>query len=311
MATSIEAAFAEFASRLEITNWQQGLVAERRAKVERVLRADLALDEKVAPLLIGSWARHTLIAPLKGSDVDLLVPLDMSQHGKWLSGEGTIRALDRFRVILDVAYPNTPKRRDRNCITLHFSEFGLDIVPAFRVRRPFGHQRNFRIPDSVERRWPSTNPLRYGEAVTQLNKDMQGRFVPLTKMVKAWNRSVDSPIRSFHLECMLYTHFRGLFGFFERVDAWLRDFSYAWMLMAFYRELPNYLRGRAYDPITLDRLDAYLDNSAATTNREIAIQRARVASGLAKAAYSKRKRDPAMAIGDWRELMGEAFPVYG
>lgn len=311
MAKSLEAAFSEFKSRLEITDWQAALVSQRRANVGKVLSAKLTLAPSAAPQVIGSWDRHTLIAPLKTADVDLLVPLDRREHGGWFDGVGTAKVLDRFKAILSEAYPETPMHRDRNCISMDFAQFRLDVVPAFLARRPIGNRSYFKIPDAVRKRWVSTDPARFAQAVTDINKRMNGTFVPLVKMAKGWNRTVGWPIRSIHLEAMLYYHFTGIDGWFERLDATLRGFSYPWMLKSFFSELPRYLGLSCIDPAAGDRLDTYLDNEAKKTRRKLAIEKARAAKVAARQAYADRKKNPVEAIDEWRVLMGEVFPTYG
>jgi hypothetical protein len=147
--------------------------------------------------------------------------------------------------------------------------------------------------------------------VTDVNKRMSGTFVPLIKMVKGWNRAADWPIRSFHLEAMLYYHFTGVVGWFERLDAEFHGFSYPWMLKSFFGELPRYLRLTCSDPAAGDRLDTYLDNEAKKTRRELAIEKASTAKAASQQAYADRRKDPPRAIRQWRDLMGEMFPAYG
>src|SRR5258708_27522246 len=103
---------------------------------------------------------------------------------------------------------------------------------------------------------------------------------------------------------MLYRHFHGLRGMFEQLDAWFRNYRFSWMLRSFFVSLPAYVRRASYDPVAGDRLDEYLDNRAETTKREVAFEKARRASTLAKRAYSNRTRDDSLAMQAWRELMG-------
>ena len=131
MAKTVTQAFADFKANLDITDWQAGLVSTRRQNVVSALGKELWLHSEGAKV-IGSWDRHTLTRYLKEGDVDVMVALDHSRHSDWHTGEGSVKALDRFKGILDAAFPQTEKRRDRNCITMRFSEFRLEVVPAFK-----------------------------------------------------------------------------------------------------------------------------------------------------------------------------------
>ncbi len=179
---------------------------------------------------------------------------------------------------------------------MKFSEFKLDVVPAFRWEGGF-----YKIPDSVRQEWVSTDPFKFATKITEVNKAMEGTFVPLIKMVKGWNREVGGPIRSFHLECMMYYHYRN----------YAQAYTYPSTLKVFFNALPSYLAERCYDPIMNDRVDSYLDNYAVRTAREIAIGKARVAAEKSKEAYEDQEKYPSVAIKEWKALMGEFFPAYG
>ncbi|GIW04295.1 MAG: hypothetical protein KatS3mg059_0915 [Thermomicrobiales bacterium] len=296
MATTVTQAFNEYKSNLEISDWQASRVSTRRENVVKALSAKLSLHPDQPSLVIGSWDRRTLTRYLSEGDVDVMVPLHYDKHKDWDSAEGTIKALDRFRAILQDAYPDNTLRRDRNCITIQFSEFRLDVAPAFRNTGGY-----YRIPDSIRQLWVPTNPFKFAEKVTERNKTMGYTFVPLIKMVKGWNRDECWPIRSFHLECLMLDYFR----------TYTKGYSYPFMLRSFFEALPTYLRNAIYDPVMGDRVDTYLDNNASPTKRQIAIEKAEAAAAAAKEAYEDQDKYISVAINEWQKLLGEFFPKYG
>lgn len=298
MATTVTDVFNEYRKNLEITNRQAKLVSERRRNVVRAIKAELSLHSEESKV-IGSWDRHTLTRYLYEGDVDVMVILHYGDNKSWDTSEGTVNVLNKFRSILEAAYPDTPKRRDRNCITMQFSEFRLDVVPAFAVEDALtGH---YKIPDSVRRLWVPTNPIAFASKLTAINTNMDGTFIPLIKMVKGWNRNVGWPIRSFHLECLLHQHYR----------EYSEGYTYPSMLRVFFRSLPSYLTAACYDPVQGDRVDTYLDNGAAKPRRQLATEKAQTAALLAHEACSYGDEDPEQAIATWKYLLGEFFPAYG
>lgn len=294
MATTVGQAFRQFSTNVEIGNRQIGLVSARRKNVVAALRSQLSLLQDEPSKLIGSYDRHTLTRYLSEADVDVMVVLHYGNNDAWYSPTGTVKALDRFKAILDAAYPTTYKRRDRNCIRMQFSEFKLDVVPAFRWQGGY-----YKIPDSVRQQWVSTNPLHFAEKISKINRSMDGTFVPLMKMVKAWNRSAGWPIRSFHLECLMYSHFQ----------FYAQSYTYPSMLTLFFEALPGYLSRPSYDPVVSDRVDTYLSNNATVTRRHIAMIKANAAAAAAREAYQDSYAPT--AIMKWKALMGEFFPAYG
>jgi tRNA nucleotidyltransferase (CCA-adding enzyme) len=161
MATTVDQAFREFRANLEITNRQTALVSERRANVVSAIARELSLHSDRSKV-IGSWDRHTLTRYLTEGDVDVMVILHYDKNKQWNTSDGTVKCLDRFKTILDAAYPQTTKRRDRNCITMQFSEFRLDVVPAFRNDGGY-----YTIPDSVRKLWVSTDPFTFAQKITE------------------------------------------------------------------------------------------------------------------------------------------------
>jgi hypothetical protein len=297
MATTVKQAFQQFSTNLEITDRQTTLVANRRRNVVSALKENLTLHPDESKV-IGSWDRRTLTRYLSEADVDVTIILNYGKHEDWNNPAGTIKALDRFKAILDEAYPNTTKRRDRNCITMQFSEFRLDVVPAFKYKGGF-----YTIPDSVRQLWVSTDPFTFAERITTVNTNMGGTFVPLIKMVKAWNRNVGWPIRSFHLECLLYKHYA----------TYTQTYTYPSTLTVFFGALAGYLGGSCFEPVKGDRVDTYLDNGATRSKRQIAVDKAKAAAVLAKEANEdEEKYSASVPIGEWRSLFGEEFfPAYG
>jgi hypothetical protein len=295
MATTIKESFRQYAANLNITNRQTTKVANCKNNMVAKLGAELTLHDEKARV-IGSWDRDTLTRYLSEGDVDVMVVLHFSKNEGWNNADGTVRALSRFKAILDKAYPDTPCRVDRNCVTMKLSDFRLDVVPAFRFK-----DGSYKIPDTHQKRWISTNPVAFADVITRVNKTLDGTFVPLIKMVKGWNREVGWPIKSFHLECILYNHYR----------SYTRSYTYSSTLKVFLEHLPTYLNSPCYDPATGERVDQYLDNGAVPSDRAKAISKAQKAAALAIEAYGDEAKYPRVAIQEWKALLGEFFPAYG
>lgn len=296
MATTVPESFRQFATNTNITDRQEGIVANCKANIVAALQAQLEVHPSEEARVIGSWDRDTLIRTLAEGDVDVMIVLHYGKNEGWYSAAGTAVVLERFRVILQSAYPTTVCKVDRNCVTMKLQEFRLDVVPAFAW-----NTGNYKIPDADRREWVETNPITFAAEITRINKRMNGTFVPLIKMIKAWNREIGRPLRGFHLECVLQQHYSG----------YNQGYTYESMLPVFFRGLPGYLGSACYDPVTRDRVDGYLDADVWVNNRARAIKAAERASAEAAAAHELGARQPVTAIKAWKELFGEFFPAYG
>ena len=254
MATTIPESFRQYASNLEITDLQSNIVANCRKNVTKKLGNNLSLHPEESKV-IGSWDRRTLTRRLSEADVDVMVILHHGNNSAWASNDGAVKALDKFKDILQAAYPSTNMRRDVNCITMSLSRFRLDVVPAFKYSGTNGGASYYTIPDSVRQQWVPTDPFSFATWMTRVNTTMSGDFKPLIKMVKGWNREQGWPLRGLHLEALMY----------HRYKTYKQTYTMDSMLKIFFEHLPDYLARPCYEPVKNDRLDDYLDSSSART----------------------------------------------
>jgi hypothetical protein len=296
MATTIAESFRQFASNLNITDRQGTIVSNCRGNVVAKLGAKLSLHPDQQSKLIGSYDRDTLTRYLSEGDVDVMVVMHYGDNKHWDNQSGATAALNRFKAILQDAYPSTTCSIDRNCVTMKLSEFRLDVVPAFRWEGDY-----YKIPDTYRQTWLKTDPVQFSDEVTRINKNMGGTFVPLIKMIKGWNREYTKPLRGFHIECMMVHHY----------TSYSQSYTYDSMIKKFFANLPTYVSNPSYDPVTNDRVDLYLDNANLGNGRQTFVDRATRAAAKAKEAYEDQDKYPSVAIGEWKELLGEFFPAYG
>jgi tRNA nucleotidyltransferase (CCA-adding enzyme) len=147
MATTIASSFARFRSNLEVTDLQSSTLSTRQQAVRTAVEKDFTV---LKSFLTGSYRRSTLIAPLKEADVDIFVGLDAAYY----KADGHAALLDKVRATLLKTYTKTPKiSRNGHAVTITFTDFVVDVVPAFN-RKGGGYL----IPDSVGKRWISTDP---------------------------------------------------------------------------------------------------------------------------------------------------------
>ncbi|HYQ96946.1 MAG TPA: hypothetical protein VEO92_01155, partial [Candidatus Nitrosocosmicus sp.] len=279
-------------ANLEITDRQESIVGNCRENVVATLKKKLALHGQEARV-IGSWDRNTLTRYLVEGDVDLMVILHHGKNQHWDTASGAAAALSAVKSILKDRYPNTEMVIDTNCVTMKLDQFKFDVVPAFANVAGY-----YTIPDTRRQAWIPTNPIKFQELVTQVNKVMSGDFVPLIKMMKGWNREQGWPIRGFHLECMMY----------HRYKSYTQSYTYNSMMKTLFDALPGYLLQPTYDPVTFDRVDGYLDSAG---TRAAVVAKAKTAAAKAAEAYGDEEKYPSVAIREWKDLLGEFFPAYG
>jgi len=288
MPRTITQGFERLRQNLEITDLQSGTVSTRQRNVRSALDDGLNVLET---FLTGSYQRNTMIAPLKEADVDIVAVMDPSYY-QW---DGQASLLDKVRRVLLKQYPSTPKiSRDGQAVTITFTDFVVDVVPAFH-RQGGGYL----IPDSIQKTWITTDPKRHVEIWAEANKKHEYMLVPVIKMVKAWNKMHSALLRSFSLEAMTLQTLSNV-----------TISNYPFGVRYFFDKARTQVRSGIYDPAgyggnVASYLDTYEKVSQVVTRLETAYQRAVDAEGL-----DQRGR-PDLAFDKWRMIFGDYFPAYG
>jgi Second Messenger Oligonucleotide or Dinucleotide Synthetase domain len=191
--SSVPVAFEKFRGNLGITGLQASLVAAREDRVRAAVVHGLTVRES---FLTGSYRRGTLIGPMQEADVDIVVVLDGGYRRR-----GPRAVLDLVKDTLREQYQTSQISRNGQAVTIRFSDFTVDVVPAFGVWWESGV---LDICNSGDGSWIRTSPQKHIEISSKVNKRADGLVVPAVKMLKAWNRTAGRPLRSFHPEVLAW-----------------------------------------------------------------------------------------------------------
>lgn len=191
MATTIQGGFDRLRSNLEITDLQSTTVSTRQTNVRAAVERGLTV---LNSFLAGSYARSTMIGPLKEADLDIVMVL----HPSYYAVNSPASLLAKVRDALRQTYPSTPSiSPNGQAVTITFTDFKVDVVPAFH-RQGGGYL----IPNTNAGTWISTDPTVHATVLTAANNAHNGDLVPLVKMMRAWNRINNRGFVGFYLELM-------------------------------------------------------------------------------------------------------------
>ncbi|MFI1926892.1 CBASS oligonucleotide cyclase [Streptomyces sp. NPDC020377] len=284
MPRTAAALFADFRSRLELTDIQASTVADRQNNVRSAVSRHLDVD---TDFLTGSYARHTLISPLKQADVDIFTVLHSKYHERGANAD-----LGLMRSALMKTYKTPKVSRNGQAITITFTDFMVDVVPAFN-RKGGGYL----IPAGGLGKFISTDPKVHESVSSKQNADHGGDLVPLIKMIKAWNRSINRHFRSFHLEVLAWQLFKGV------------TISNDWSAARFFFEKALLtVRKEVADPAGYGTDVAYY----ISTEEQFREAESRLTTALGRARRAEeyvRLGNIPSAIDQWRLLFGDYFPA--
>jgi len=288
-----EEAFEKYRQRLELSNTERKNTIKRHNEVRELIRADFVIDRD---LLTGSYKRHTKTKPLK--DVDIFFVLGEKERNKYRhkSPSDLIKA---FVKTLRAEYGDDAVEPGRRCATVEFEKnttdeegkvLSIDAVPAFDLGDCY------EIPDRMRGDWIKTDPEIHMEQATAKNKELGGKWIPLVKMIKRWNRSAGKSIKpAFLIEVMMQDLVDAPFTTYP--DEVRRFFAAA--LDGIERQWPD---PAGYGPPVSEQMTPPLIAVAKEKLRQ-----AEMKAALAVRLQKQGKQTEAIAL--WREIMGKYFPT--
>jgi len=219
---------------------------------------------------------------------------------KWRRDKPPIETLQAFERCLKKQYGEV--EICRRAVTVEFEKIyypedhegkvlSVDAVPAFECSAG-----DYEIPDAVTGTWIKTNPEKHKEQATAKNKEIDGRWVPLVKMVKGWNRANKRSIKpSFLIEVMAE----------ELVEA---PFStYPNEIRNFFAAMEANIGRTWADPAGLGPPVSDQMTPELVTEARRALQEAQRKATLARRAEETGRQGEALGI--WREVLGDYFPL--
>lgn len=293
MKTTTEA-FDTFRQRLELSPTEAEDARRRHKDVRTTIKAVFDVE---GDFLTGSYARDTKTKPLK--DVDIFFPLVGDSKKQWRD-RAPSAVLDAFQDCLVKAYGKDAVERGRRCVTVTFDRknptaaedgkvLSIDAVPAVAL------SDCYEIADGHLGRWIKSNPEVHATESTAKNKSLDRKWVPLVKMLKAWNRQAGKPIEpSFLVEVMA----QGLVdGPFTGYPSEVRRF-FAAALDGINEEWPD---PAGYGPPVSDQMTSEKRRTAA-----VALRKAEVDATRAARLEKECRQGEALAL--WRDILGRYFP---
>lgn len=291
---TVDEAFETFRQRLELSDTEQQDAIQRHNEVRDCIRECFDIDRD---FLTGSYARHTKTKPLKDVDIFFCLGEDDSD---WRSKHPDA-VLEAFETCLAEEYGADSVARGRRCVTVDFEKknptadeegrvLSNDAVPAY------DQGAYYEIPDRNLGRWIKTDPDTHKEKATAKNKECDGKWVPLVKMLKRWNCSADKQISPSFLIEVMAQHL--VDPPFTKYASEVRRF-FAAAQDGIIQDWPD---PAGYGPPVSDQMTSAERRRAAEVLRSVEVRAAR-----AVRLEHQGKTGDALAL--WRELIGKYFPV--
>jgi len=292
MITTIEA-FKKFKSKLELRESEQNHASKTQREVRELIGKQISIQHD---FLTGSYGRQTKTRPLK--DVDIFFVLSKEEEKRFI--KKPLELLEEFRKILAPEYGKDKVKIGRRSVGIELPVgpihedriLSIDAVPAIDVGN------HYQIPDNVLKDWVNTDPKIHEEKAVEANRQFDGEWKPLVKMIKKWNETQGKPIKpSFLIEVMalqiLYPPFSG---------------GYVYELKSFFATAADRISETWADPAGLG---APVSDQMDTTRINEARQKLNEAGKfIDQAIQLERTGNQGGALRIWREkIFGDMFPL--
>lgn len=222
--------FEPFVNNLAIDNREE--ISDRYGEITCCLNKKYRdTESKTAnSLQVGSYGRYTAIKGV--SDLDMIYIMPNSEWYRFKDGRQSALLQEVKNVIKD-RYPNTEIRADGQVMVVSFTNYEIEVVPAFEQE-----DGSFKYPNTKNGgSWPDTKPRSEIKAIADLDKGKNYNLRRLCKMVRAWKNKHGVEMGGLLIDTLAYN--------FLNSTKYYDDKSYLyydWLVRDFFKylsELPD------------------------------------------------------------------------
>jgi len=291
MPYTVSKSFDDFLANIALTATQEQEIRDKQASATAAVKRGFPASSNMptsAQKLIGSAARSTIIRPL--DDIDMLAVFDHTLV--WPTYQYDSQAfLYRVRDALKSETSVRLVGSKGQAVRLQYATGAhVDLTPAFN-REGGGY-----IIPKGDGGWLSTNPDQHATFMSTRNQDLSSRLKPLVRMLKRWNRSHSSRLKSFHIEVMAQHGVYSLaYSEAERIEDFFQNAEYRLDVAD-----PAGYGGTFTSDWSWDKRQAVITSLRSARDR------------AAKAREHERNGQIASAVDQWQIIFGKDwFPAYG
>lgn len=199
--------FKDFLKDIEPSSTTKSRAKDGHTNLRDFLRTHSTFKKHhIDTFLSGSYKRNTAIRPVKKGDDEERPDVDIIVITNHTRQDDPSEVIDLLYETLSEKYDDI--RKQARSIGVFTSTVEMDAVPIIEETNWDGSTTLY-IPDRKLQNWIETNPRRHTIWTTEVNKESDGHFKPLVKLLKWWRR--ENPTRykkpkGFVIECLAAKH---------------------------------------------------------------------------------------------------------
>lgn len=187
----VSGAFDLLARSTELSLREYTSITQSQADIERYLMRHLSTFSTV---LYGAFSRKTIVSPLHGSIIDMLVLYRDIDIRNTLPS----RTFSKLHDVLVEQYPEAYALKNQNVLMLPLNGFQFKIHPAYPVST-----NTYMLPDETFNEWAKYDINSYNEIFIKENVRHKGKLIAIIRMIKTWNRVSGNFFNGYYLELLV------------------------------------------------------------------------------------------------------------
>lgn len=288
---AVTARFDQFEKNLRLTPDQEADGTTKYRGVLSCLNSHYydAASETANGFVFGSWAKGTRVRPPR--DVDLMFSLPAAVHARFEGYVGNKQSalLQEIRSALQGTYPTTDMRGDGQVVVVRFNTMNVEVVPSFLLQ-----SGQYWICDTNNGgSYRTTDPVAEANQIGTVNRSNNFNLCVMVRMLKAWQRECNVPLKSFHIELLVSE--------FIQQSPWRLNgyYYYDWLIRDFFRFLQGKENGYLWAPGTSELISL---GNAWKSRCDSAYDRA------LKACEYEHADWVTLAGDEWKKIFGDQVP---
>jgi len=280
---AISDAFDLLAKNTELSLGEYTSITQSQADIERHLMQHLGTFSTV---LFGAFSRKTIVSPLSGSIVDMLVVFRGPDVRRVLPS----RIFSKLSTALTEQYPEAHIVDNRSVMLLPMKDFYYKIQPAYPVS-----EHTYMLPDEKFNEWAKYDITSYNEIFMKENVRHKGKLIEIIRMIKTWNRASGNIFNGYYLELLV-----------TEVLSSHEITSYSETLCHIFRSAVAEVVFQKFDPANMDFQVDGLNEIDDLIKAMKLLQRSHTLAD--DAIMYEQDNDIKAALDNWNRLFMNAFP---
>lgn len=281
---TVSDAFKLLAKSTALSLGEYTLITKGQADIENYLSKRLST---FSTLIYGAFSRKTIVSPLPGSIVDMLIIFRDSD----IQNVPPSRVFTKLSEVLIENYPEAYILKNRNALMLPMNGLHYKIHPAYAVA-----DNTYMLPDETFDEWVKYDLAAYNEIFAKENTRHKGLLIEVIRMIKTWNRVSGNLFDGYYLELLITDVLSG----YEIT-------SYSETIRYIFKTAFSEVAFQQHDPANLDFKVAGLNEMEAIIS---AMNLTRKSYQLAnQAVISEQEEKTKDALENWKELFPQSFPT--